>query len=200
MDKFVVVKEAKNIDNNESTEENDLEDWVPDRNIPVDPKEIKMIRDFIEKKMNNTQKVQIVDMIKSSNYTKYTINKNGYFINMNNIPNEILKKIKMFVDFTKENAKELQKTEDILNEEKTRIENIDKIEEDPSHFSGLPEDNFNEKNINFEIYTIDASNNSIFDEYIENDNEESEFCDRFLENEKRENSGYKIILKRYKKK
>ena len=41
-----------------------------------------------------------------------------HFINLNNMPNDILYKIKMFVDFTRENAKELQKTEDILNEEK----------------------------------------------------------------------------------
>lgn len=46
------------------------------------------------------------------------MNKNGYFINLTNIPNELLKKIKMFVDFTKDNVRELSKTEDILNNEK----------------------------------------------------------------------------------
>lgn len=200
MDKFVVVQEAREVDNSDLSDENEKIDWNCNKNYVVDAKEIKMIRDFIENRMNNSQKIQVVEIIKQSN-AKYTINKNGYFINMNNIPNDILIKIKMFVDFTKENAKELMKTEEILNEEKSRIESIDKIE-DTSNFSGvlLPEENLNEKNINFEIYSLESVQSAIFDEYKEDEQEEIEFCDKMVLNDKRDNSGYKIILKRYKKK
>lgn len=200
MDKFVVVQEAKEVDNSTSSDEYEKFDWNSDQNVVIDAKEIKFIRDFIEKKMNTSQKIQIVEIVKES-AAKYTINKNGYFINMNNIPIEILKKIKMFVDFTKENARELQKTEDILNEEKSRIECIDKIEEETNNFTvGNGDDNLNEKNINFEIYSLDSVQSEIFEEYEEDNKEEIEFCSKMTENEKRENSGYKIILKRYKKK
>ena len=198
MDKFVVVHDS--IENDNGLEEDDERIEWSGQNVAVDSREIKIIRDFIEKRMNNSQKIQIVEIIKESN-ARYTINKNGYFINMNNIPFEILMKIKMFVDFTKENARELQKTEELLNEEKTRIESIDKIE-DIGNFSnvGFNDENLNEKNINFEIYSLDTVQSEIFDEYREDDAEELEFCDKMVLNEKRDNSGYKIILKRYKKK
>ena len=199
MDKFVVVQNSLGIEENYLEEDEERIEWSG-QNVAVDSREIKIIRDFIEKRMNNSQKIQIVEIIKESN-ARYTINKNGYFINMNNIPFEILMKIKMFVDFTKENARELQKTEELLNEEKTRIESIDKIE-DIGNFSnvGFNDENLNEKNINFEIYSLDTVQSEIFDEYREDDAEELEFCDKMVLNEKRDNSGYKIILKRYKKK
>lgn len=200
MDKFVIVQEAKEVDNSSIQDEFDKIDWIKNNDYIVDTKEIKLIRDFIEKKMNNSQKIQVVEIIKES-ASKYTTNKNGYFINMNNINNDTLLKIKRFVDFTKKNAKELQKTEDILNEEKTRIESIDKIEEETNNFSStVVEENPNEKNINFEIFSLDSVQSEIFDEYKESNEEEIEFCGRMTENEKRDDSGYKIILKRYKKK
>jgi len=197
----VVVQEAREVDNSGLSDEYEKIDWSKNVDVTIDTKEIKVIRDFIEKRMNNSQKIQIVEIIKES-ASKYTINKNGYFINMNNIPNDTLVKIKMFVDFTKENAKELQKTEDILNEEKSRIEAIDKIEEDTNNFSsiGVFEDTQGDKNINFEIYSLDSVQSEIFDEYLENDDEEMEFSQKMTASEKRENSGYRIILKRYKKK
>ena len=199
MDKFVIIRRGDESDSDFDENTNEL-NHIDNSDIQIDKKEIKIIRDFIEKKMNNSQKIQIVDIIKES-CTKYTINKNGYFINMNNIPNDILLKIKMFVDFTKENAKELMKTEEILNEEKSRIESIDKIEEETNNFTNVGfEDNLNEKNINFEIYSLDSVQSYIFEEYKDNNDDEIEFCNKMIDNEKRDNSGYKIILKRYKKK
>ena len=77
MEKFVVVQEAKEVDNSSLQEEYERFDWSKSTDYVVDAKEIKLIRDFIEKKMNNSQKIQIVEIIKESP-TKYTINKNGY--------------------------------------------------------------------------------------------------------------------------
>jgi len=198
MDKFVVVHDSIEIEDIGINEELDI-NWRENTNYVIDAKEIKIIRDFIEKKMNTSQKIQIVEIIKESN-TKYTQNKNGYFINMNNIPIDILRKIKMFVDFTKENARELQKTEEILNEEKSRIESIDKIEDNCFSGLGIVEETNNDKSINFEVYSLDCVQSEIFEEYKDDDEEEKEFCLRMVLNEKRDNSGYKIILKRYKKK
>jgi len=198
MDKFVVVHDSIEIEDIGINEELDI-NWRENTNYVIDAKEIKIIRDIIKKKMNTSQKIQIVEIIKESN-TKYTQNKNGYFINMNNIPIDILRKIKMFVDFTKENARELQKTEEILNEEKSRIESIDKIEDNCFSGLGIVEETNNDKSINFEVYSLDCVQSEIFEEYKDDDEEEKEFCLRMVLNEKRDNSGYKIILKRYKKK
>jgi hypothetical protein len=165
-------------------------------NTPISIKEIKLIRDFIEKKISNSQKSQIIDIIKNSNL-KYTMNKNGYFINLNNIPDDLLKKIKMFVDFTKDNAKELLKTEEVLNTEKTRIETIDKNTSDISSiFQSLENDG--DKNINFEIYSLDSIQNDIFNEYQNENIDEKEFESTFILNEPTDINGYRIILKKYK--
>ena len=51
---------------------------------PISVKDIRTMKEFIEKKMNNSQKIQVIDIIKSNNL-RYTLNKNGYFINLTNI-------------------------------------------------------------------------------------------------------------------
>jgi len=163
---------------------------------PISVKDIRLMKEFIEKKMNNSQKIQIIDIIKNNNL-RYTLNKNGYFINLTNIPNDLLKKIKMFVDFTKDNVRELSKTEDILNIEKTRIESFDKNTNNSVIFPILENDM--DKNINFEIYSLEGIN-EIFEEYRNINEDEIEFEKNFVLDPTREISGYKIILKKYKTK
>lgn len=163
---------------------------------PISVKDIRIMKEFIEKKMNNSQKIQIIDIIKNNNL-RYTLNKNGYFINLTNIPNDLLKKIKMFVDFTKDNVRELSKTEDILNIEKTRIESFDKNTNNSIVFPILENDM--DKNINFEIYSLEGIN-EIFEEYRNINEDEIEFEKNFVLDTTREISGYKIILKKYKTK
>ncbi len=163
---------------------------------PISVKDIRIMKEFIEKKMNNSQKIQIIDIIKNNNL-RYTLNKNGYFINLTNIPNDLLKKIKMFVDFTKDNVRELSKTEDILNNEKTRIEAFDKNVNNSVVFPIM--DNDMDKNINFEIYSLDGIN-EIFEEYRNINEDEIEFEKNFVVDTSREITGYKIVLKKYKTK
>ena len=163
---------------------------------PISVKDIRIMKEFIEKKMNNSQKIQIIDIIKKNNL-KYTLNKNGYFINLTNIPSDLLKKIKMFVDFTKENVRELSKTEDILNIEKTRIESFDKNTNNSIIFPILENDM--DKNINFEIYSLDGIN-EIFEEYKNINEDEIDFEKNFIMDNNREINGYKIVLKKYKTK
>jgi hypothetical protein len=72
MDKFVVK-----LDSREVIEE-DEEDNMENKKMM----ELELLRDYIEKKMSNNQKLQIMNILKEGS-TKYTKNKNGYFINMN---------------------------------------------------------------------------------------------------------------------
>jgi len=184
MEKFVIKKDRKDI-----KEEKDDDDYDNNKML-----EIKLLRDYIEKKMSINQKLQIINIIKEGN-TKYTKNKNGYFVNMNKINDEILDKLKLLVNFTKDNIKDIIKTEEILNDEKNRIELIDKEE-----IFVINTDDLNEKNINFEIFSMEGVQSDIFDEFKEDYNDDKFFINKELLNDKRENSGYKIILKRYKKK
>ena len=103
----------------------------------------------------------------------------------------------MFVDFTKDNVRELSKTEDILNNEKTRIETFDKNINNSVVFPIMENDM--EKNINFEIYSLDGIND-IFDEYRNINENEIEFEKNFIVDTSREITGYKILLKKYKTK
>lgn len=158
--------------------------------------ELELLRDYIEKKMSNNQKLQIMNILKEGN-TKYTKNKNGYFINMNNIDNSTIHKLKLLVNFSKDNTKDIIKTEEKMNEEKNKMDLLEKEEIGGSGFMNLDD---LEKNINFEIFTNDGVQSEIFDEFRDDNTDELDFMSREFLNDKRDDSGYRIILKRYKKK
>jgi len=188
MDKFVIK-----LDSQKEIEEDENDNMENKKMI-----ELELLRDYIEKKMSNNQKLQIINILKDGN-TKYTKNKNGYFINMNNIDDFTIHKLKLLVNFSKDNTKDIIKTEEKMNEEKNKMELIDK--EDTGGISGgfLNLDDL-EKNINFEIFTNDGVQSEIFDEFKDDITDELEFMTREFLNDKRDDSGYRIILKRYKKK
>lgn len=185
MDKFVVK-----LDTQEVIEE-DEEDNIESKKMM----ELELLRNYIEKKMSNNQKLQIMNILKEGN-TKYTKNKNGYFINMNNIDDATIHKLKLLVNFSKDNTKDIMKTEEKMNEEKNKMELLEKEETS----GGIINLDDLEKNINFEIFTNDGVQSEIFDEYRDDNSDELEFMAREFLNEKRDDSGYRIILKRYKKK
>ena len=186
MDKFVIKLDAK-----EEIEEDDNENNENRKMI-----ELELLRDYIEKKMSNNQKLQIMNILKEGN-TKYTKNKNGYFINMNNIDNMTIIKLKLLVNFSKDNTKDIIKTEEKMNEEKNKMDILEKDEISGSGFMNLDD---LEKNINFEIFTNDGVQSEIFDEFRDDNTDELNFMAREFLNDKRDDSGYRIILKRYKKK
>ena len=186
MDKFVVKLDAQ-----KEIEEDEYDNIENKKMI-----ELELLRNYIEKKMSNNQKLQIMNILKEGN-TKYTKNKNGYFINMNNIDIITIHKLKLLVNFSKDNTKDILKTEEKMNEEKNKMELLDKEETNGSGFMNLED---LEKNINFEIFTNDGVQSEIFDEYRDDNRDELEFIARDFLNEKRDDSGYRIILKRYKKK
>ena len=185
MDKFVIKLDA-------------YEEIEDDKNDNYENKkmiELELLRNYIEKKMSNNQKLQIINILKEGN-TKYTKNKNGYFINMNNIDIMTIQKLKLLVNFSKDNTKDIIKTEEKMNEEKNKMDFLEK-EEIKGGFMNLDD---LEKNINFEIFTNDGVQSEIFDEFRDDNTDELDFMSREFLNEKRDDSGYKIILKRYKKK
>jgi hypothetical protein len=188
MDKFVVK-----LDSQEEVEEDEVDNMENKKMM-----ELELLRDYIEKKMSNNQKLQIMNILKEGN-TKYTKNKNGYFINMNNIDNVTIHKLKLLVNFSKDNTKDIIKTEEKMNEEKNKMELLEKEETCGSNSGFLNLDDL-DKNINFEIFTNDGIQSEIFDEYRDDNTDEQEFMQREFLNEKRNESGYRIILKRYKKK
>jgi hypothetical protein len=188
MDKFVVK-----LDSQEEIEEDEY-----DINENKKMMELELLRDYIEKRMSNNQKMQIMNILKEGN-TKYTKNKNGYFINMNNIDDMTIHKLKLLVNFSKDNTKDILKTEEKMNEEKNKMELLDKEETSGSNGGFMNLEDL-EKNINFEIFTNDGVQSEIFDEYRDDNTDELEFIAREFLNEKRDDSGYRIILKRYKKK
>jgi hypothetical protein len=186
MDKFVVKLDSQE-------EIDDDEEYNMENRKMM---ELELLRDYIEKKMSNNQKLQIMNILKEGN-TKYTKNKNGYFINMNNIDNSTIHKLKLLVNFSKDNTKDIIKTEEKMNEEKNKMELLEKEEIGANGFMNLDD---LEKNINFEIFTNDGVQSEIFDEFRDDNTDEYEFMAREFLNEKRDDSGYRIILKRYKKK
>ena len=186
MDKFVIKL------NSQKEIEEDEEDNMENKKMM----ELELLRDYIEKKMSNNQKLQIMNILKEGS-TKYTKNKNGYFINMNNIDNSTIYKLKLLVNFSKDNTKDIIKTEEKMNEEKNKMELLEKEEIGGSGFMNLDD---LEKNINFEIFTNDGVQSEIFDEFRDDNTDELDFMSREFLNDKRDDSGYRIILKRYKKK
>lgn len=66
-----------------------------------DLSEIKQLKSKIEN-LEKTEQYEIIKILNNNNYT-YTKNNNGYFINMNNIPQKAINEINDFIDFSTKN-------------------------------------------------------------------------------------------------
>ena len=82
----------------------------------------KLINDI--KFLSKNEHIQIFHIIKNGNI-KYTENNNGIFINLSNIDDDIFNKLLEFIEYTKFNNNELEKTNKLRD--KIREENIKKI-------------------------------------------------------------------------
>ena len=78
--------------------------------------ELKELRKKIDILSENEQ-IEIYKLLKE-NECKYTLNKNGVFIKMNLLPDNIINKLEEMILFSKENNEKLKETEEILNEYK----------------------------------------------------------------------------------
>lgn len=78
-----------------------------------DLSEIKQLKSKIEN-LEKTEQYEIIKILNNNNYT-YTKNNNGYFINMNNIPQKAINEINDFIDFSTKN------NELLINDQKERF-------------------------------------------------------------------------------
>ena len=78
-----------------------------------DLSEIKQLKSKIEN-LEKTEQFEIIKILNNNNYT-YTKNNNGYFINMNNIPQKVIKEINDFIDFS------IKNNELLINDQKERF-------------------------------------------------------------------------------
>ena len=78
--------------------------------------ELKELRKKIDSLSENEQ-IEIYKLFKE-NECKYTLNKNGVFIKMNLLPENIINKLEEMILFSHANNEKLKETEDILNEYK----------------------------------------------------------------------------------
>lgn len=78
-----------------------------------DLSEIKELKTKIEN-LEKTEQYEIIKILNNNNYT-YTKNNNGYFINMNNIPKNVITEINEFIDFS------IKNNEILLNDQKERF-------------------------------------------------------------------------------
>ena len=78
--------------------------------------ELKVLRKKIDN-LSEHEQIEIYNLLKT-NECKYTLNKNGVFIKMNLLPDNIINKLEEMILFSKENNKKLKETEEILNEYK----------------------------------------------------------------------------------
>lgn len=88
-------------------------------------------------KLSQTEHDEIFKLIKTSN-TPYTQNKNGLFVNMSVLPEEILGKVDLFVDFCLKNKSELDEYDKRISECKIN-NNYDMLNSKPGDISFVPE-------------------------------------------------------------
>jgi hypothetical protein len=62
---------------------------------------IKALKNKIEK-LEEMEQYEIIKILNKNDYN-YTKNNNGYFINMNNIPENVIDEINTFIEFTNKN-------------------------------------------------------------------------------------------------
>jgi hypothetical protein len=77
-------------------------------------------------KLSKNEHIELFKLIYKSD-TKYTINNNGVFINMNNISDSILEQVVELINFCIQNTDLLNKHESYINNEKIKFLNQDSI-------------------------------------------------------------------------
>ena len=81
----------------------------------MESKDLSKIKDLKSKieNLEATEQYEIIKILNNNNYN-YTKNNNGYFINMNNIPQKVIDEINTFIEFSNKN------NELLINDQKAR--------------------------------------------------------------------------------
>lgn len=88
----------------------------------------KKLKDLI-KNLNHFELIEIFNIFKNEN-CNYSENTNGIFINITNVNEDIINKVYKFIEFTEEKKKELNDQETIIEIERERIKDINKLNEE----------------------------------------------------------------------
>ena len=116
----------------------------------------------ISKNLTKLEYLEIFNIIEEDN-CQYSENKNGIFINLNNVLEETIDKIFNFLNFIKHKKEDLIKHEEVLNNAKKNITDINKnIEKNIS--------NINEFSENAHIYSEYDDDNNLSENEYENNN------------------------------
>jgi hypothetical protein len=83
-----------------------------------------LVKQILE--LSRNEHIELFRLI-NNHTTKYTINNNGIFINMNVIDDLLLNKINNFLEFCVANTESLDKHESYINNEKIKFLNSDDI-------------------------------------------------------------------------
>jgi hypothetical protein len=78
-----------------------------DKNIDIDYTRLNKLKNDICK-LQECEYIEIITILEKNNI-KYTKNKNGYFINLTKMPENIIKEIEEFIVFVKNNLQKLNK-------------------------------------------------------------------------------------------
>lgn len=97
--------------------------------------------------IKNLSKIEHIEVFKiiQKEEIKYSENSNGIFVNFENIPNDIIKKIDNFINFCLKNKEELKKKDEIINHNKIILEQTNDVKnktEILSSSSSDEEDNY----------------------------------------------------------
>ncbi len=88
----------------------------------------KKLKDLI-KSLNRFELIEIFNIFKNEN-CNYSENTNGIFINITNVDEEVINKVYKFIEFTEEKKKELKDQEEMIEIERERIKDINKLNEE----------------------------------------------------------------------
>ena len=80
-------------------------------NLTLNEKQ-KMINDV--SLLSESQQIEVFNILELHNEIKYTENKNGIFININDIPDSTINEIIKYIDYCNQSNKILEKNEDVM--------------------------------------------------------------------------------------
>ncbi len=88
----------------------------------------KKLKDLI-KNLNRFELIEIFNIFKEEKCS-FSENTNGIFINITNVEEEVINKVYKFIEYIEEKKKDLKVQEEIIEEERERIKDINKLNEE----------------------------------------------------------------------
>ena len=113
--------------------------------------ELKKLNKIVNS-LNIIHHQKIFDIVKENNI-KFSENRNGVFINLNNLPNIVIEKIKKYIEYVNIQEKNFSNFENIKNEfKKDFFTNIKKEDKDKKSITDKKTSNANESNEKVKVY------------------------------------------------